>query len=132
METTQTKSKAAITDIQAKLAKLGFKGAKRLGMNILEHNVGETVIVRVTGPISVFESNKIDPKTKLPAKYDYVTVTNLESGEADMTYWLSGQIKYQFNQMEEYVNQSFAITALGKTEVDGTEINQFDIQLLEN
>ncbi len=119
-------------EVKARLAKAGFKGAKRLGMNVLKQADGETVLIKVTGPISVFESNKIDPKTKQPARYDFVTVTNLETGETDLTYWLSGQIKYQFNEMDNYVGQSFAITALGKTDVDGTEINQFDIQHLQN
>lgn len=119
-------------EVKARLAAAGFKGAKRLGMNVLKQNDGETVLIKVTGPISVFESNKMDPKTKQPARYDYVQVTNLETGETDLTYWLSGQIKYQFNEMENYVGQAFAITALGKTEVDGTEINQFDIQHLQN
>lgn len=119
-------------EVKARLAKAGFKNAKRLGMNVLKQEEGETVLIKVTGPISLFESNKIDPKTKLPATYDYVTVTNLETGETDLTYWLSGQIKYQFNEMENYIGQAFAITAMGKTDVDGTMINQFDIQHLQN
>lgn len=119
-------------ELRQRLAAAGFKGAKRLGMNVLKQNDGETVLIKVTGPISLFESNKIDPKTKQPATYDYVTVTNLETGETDLTYWLSGQIKYQFNEMENYIGQAFAITALGQSEVDGTKINQFDIQHLQN
>lgn len=131
MNTTATKTPANMQDIQARLKAAGFKGAKRLGMNILEHKEG-TVLIKVTGPIDTFTSNKIDPKTKEPAQYDFVTVTNLETGESDMTYWLSGQIRYQFNELESYVGKSFAITALGQNVVDGQKFNQFDIQLLEN
>ncbi len=136
METTPTKTKANISEIQAKLAAMGFKAGKNLGMNILKQNEGETVFIRVTGPIATFTSKKIDPKTKELAEYEYVTVDNLETGESDMTYWLSGQIRYQFEELEkagqEYVGCSFAITSLGQELVDGQKINQFNIQLIEN
>lgn len=133
METTSTKNNAKakpdINDVQARLAKLGFKGSKRLGMNILEQEIGETVIITVTGPVTDFVSKQIDKKTGEPAVYRFVNCTNVETGEADMTYWVSGQIVYEFEKMDKYIGSTFAITALGQSE-EG--FNQFDILTVNN
>ena len=130
METTNTNNNAA-QNANEILKSLGFKGQKRVGINALEHNDGETVYITVTGPIAQFTAKKIDPKTKEPATYDFVNVTNLLTGEADLTYWLSGQIRYAFEEMQNYVGKSFAITSLGKKNVDGMMYNQFSIVELQ-
>lgn len=107
--------------LNERFAKAGFKQDRRLGMNILKHNEGETVMVKITSDIEQFLA-------KSGETYDYVKVDNVETGETDMTYWLSGQIKYQLRaQKDGFIGGVFAITHLGQTKVDGQNINQYDI-----
>lgn len=122
METTIEQRTAKLNE---RLAKIGFKKDQCLGMNILKHNEGETVMVKITSAIEQFQA-------KSGETYDYVKVDNLETGETDMTYWLSGQIKYQLRkQTDGFIGGMFAITHLGQTKVDGQNINQYDIVSLK-
>lgn len=139
METQNQKNpikSARNTELNARLEAAGFKPGKRLGMNILKQAEGETVIIEVEGPIAKWTSKtETDKVTHEPKVYDYVLVTNVETGEENMTYWLSGQIRYQFEELEKaggYVGKTFAITSLGKTTVDGNQINQFEIMAVNN
>ena len=117
-------------ELKARLAALGFKDVKRVGMNVLKQDVNETVFVKVTSEIKQFEAKEIDKNTGKKKMYDYVEVTNLETGEENLTYWLSGQPRYQLEQTPNYVGLSFAITYLGQEVIDGQKINQFDMFLL--
>lgn len=104
-----------------KLAKLGFKKDKSLGMNILKQSEGETVLIKITSDVKEFQS-------KNGETYKYVTVDNLETGETDQTYWLSGQLVYTLkNQKDGFIGGLFAVTHLGQVKVDGQNVNQFDV-----
>lgn len=115
----------ALMAANARLAALGFTPGERLGLNPLKIEEGDTVFIEVTGKIQKFQA-------KNGKEYDFVPVTNLETAEADMTFWLSGQIRYQLDQLKDYVGKRFMITHKGQVEVDGNYINQFDIQLINN
>lgn len=128
METTNTA--VAMEKFNARMAKLGFKGAKQLGMNILNQEVGEPVFVKIEEAIADFEAKKIDPKTKQPAVYKFIRVTNLETGETGLTYWVSGQLRYLLEELGNYTGRSFAITWLGKQETEDGDFNKFDVKEL--
>lgn len=113
---------------QAKLAALGFKKEKTLGLAILDLSEGESVAVQITSDVEVFE-------TKQGKKLDYVNVTNLESGESDMTLWLSGQLKHTFqSQKDGFIGGKFLVSHLGKQEVeiDGETryVNQYEVMAI--
>lgn len=118
-----TETSAALIKAQERLSKLGFKSERRLGLNPLSINEGETVFVEITGPIS-------DYLAKSGETYQYVKVTNLENGEADMHFWLSGQIRHQLEALGSYEGKKFMITHKGQVQIDGKNINQFDISVI--
>jgi len=110
---------------QEKLKSLGFQKERNLGMNILELVVGESVVIQVVSDIEVF-------KTKKGKELEYVLVNNLETGETDMTFWLSGQLRYLLqSQKDGFINGKFIVTHLGKEEVEIDNetrlVNQYDV-----
>lgn len=114
-------------ELKNRIAALGFNEAKRVGMNVLKQEVGETVLIKITSPIKKFESKEIDKATQKPKTYDYVECDNLETGDTGLTYWLSGQPRYQLEQTPNFIGMSFAITYIGQEIIDGQKINQFDM-----
>lgn len=123
-----------LTAAQEKLAALGFKVDRRIGMNVLSLAEGDTAIVKIKGMPFVFEAK--DGRT-----FDAVLVDNVETGEADQTMWLSGQLKSQLlTQADGFIGGIFAITHKGKVEAmvpdEETgqkvkrQVNQFDILAL--
>lgn len=128
METQKSVKQSA----QDKLKALGFKIDKRLGMNILKHEEGQTLILKITSEVLKYEAKNAFDETGKPKVYDYVLVDNIETGETDLTYWLSGQVRYNLqNQEDGFIGGIFSITHLGQTKVDGQYINQFDILALK-
>lgn len=124
METSIVERQKMLTE---KLAKAGLSVDRRLGMNILKHEEGQTLLVRITSEVLEFQAKGLDDEGK-PKVYQYVLVDNLETGETGLAYWLSGQIVYNLkNQKDGFIGGCFAITHLGQTKVDGMRINQFDI-----
>lgn len=121
---------AILKAAQAKIAALGFKKEKNLGMNILAHNEGETVLVKITSGVQEFTTKDGDT-------HKFITVDNLETGETEMTYWVSGGVKYQLETLKDgFIGGEFAITHLGKHEAEikdengkyqKTMVNQFNI-----
>jgi hypothetical protein len=113
---------------QAKLAALGFKKDRQLGMSILNLEENETVLVKVTSDVEVFT-------TKAGKEYERVIVDNLETGETDQTLWLSGQLRHTLrSQADGFIGGSFAITHLGQSEVeiDGEtrNVNNYDVMAI--
>lgn len=118
---------------QDKLKALGFKVDKRLGMNILKHEEGQTLVLKINSEIFKYEAKNAFDEKGNPKIYDYVLVDNVETGETGLTYWLSGQVRYNLQSQEDgFIGGIFAITHLGQTKVDGQYINQFDILALKN
>lgn len=129
MEKTQNLSSAELKNkALEKLKSLGFKKEKQLGMKILNHTEGETLILQINSDIQNFVSKTRVKDDGSPEEYQFVTVDNLETGETDLTYWLSGQLRYMLqNQDDGFIGGKFAITHLGQVKIDGQRINQFDV-----
>lgn len=117
-------------DIRERAKRLGFNSVQRLGLNPIRQEVGETLFLKIDSEIKTHVSKKIDPKTKELAKYDYVEVTNVETGESEMTFWLSGIVKHYLNSATPYVGKIFAITYNGLRETDEGEFNDYSMELI--
>lgn len=118
MDTTNT------NDVKARLAALGFKAAKAVGLNILTTPEGEPVFIKITAEMQDFQ--KKDGKV-----FKYIPVINLETGE-EGNIWVGGQLRYQLEQFGKYIGQSFILTYNGLTDVDGEDMHQYDLKHLSN
>lgn len=114
-------NKTEIEAIRARLAALGFKNTKAIGLNILPFEKDQTLIVKITSDFQDFV--KKDGKIM-----KYLTVTDLETGE-EGNIWAGGQLVYQLRQMKDgFIGGVFAITYLGMNDVDGEDMHQYNIK----
>ncbi len=115
-----TPTKNNINDVKARLQALGFGSARKVGLNILEQETGETLILKIESDFTDFV--KKDGKTM-----KYLSATNLETGE-EGCIWAGGQLQYQLKQMKDgFIGGVFAITYKGLIDVEGEEMHQYDV-----
>jgi len=108
-------------ELAKRIAKLGFKSVKAVGLDIINLEVDETYILRIESEIKDF--TKKDGKIM-----KYVEVTNLETGETG-NIWTGGQLVYQLTRMKDgFIGGVFAITYKGLVDVEGEEMHQYTLK----
>ena len=122
---TNTKSNQSnatnVSDVKARLAALGFKNTKNIGLNLFKQEIGETLIIKITSAFEEFETKEGD-------KLKYVSCVNLETGEEGHV-WTGGQLYYKLTQMKDgFVGGTFALTYKGLNEdTDSKAFHEYDI-----
>ena len=132
-ETANQAAAPQLSDKQKKLLeKMNLKVEREIGSKFLGIKEGDTLIVEINSDITPF-------KTKKGEEYDYVEVTNLETGETGLKMWVSGQLRYSLREQKDgFIGGKCMIECTVKEqtemEIDGKNqtvfVNQYKILAL--